>query len=63
MREVISHDLQQLAADLGTWLTAEHGGTRAHNVEVAADFLMYVKHAKSADLLDQLATYAAERAA
>lgn len=59
LRVAISHDLQQLAADLGCWLTQERGGSLVANRELAADYLMDVKHMKSADVLTELTQYAA----
>ena len=59
LRMAISHDLQQLAADLGRWLTLERGGSPVANRELAADYLMDVKHMKSADVIEELTQYAA----
>jgi hypothetical protein len=60
----VRHDVQQLVDDLAAWLTLEHGGTRAHNRELAADYLIDTLHVAeqdtvTGDLLSGVARYAA----
>lgn len=66
MTGAVRRDLLELVHDLGVYLTGVHGGTLAHNHEVAADYLVDAFDVQGDDtvtarMLDGLRAYAQTR--